>query len=162
MQVEVIFTYHDALRNDSLDVIEAFKNEVDIIGLTLYPQLLQKKPDSLGGLLSDIDTFSDQIHTPVAIVETAWTRDGYGGTESTHISYLKDTLKKSSELNDRSNIKFICLVGPYDLPESIIAFFGGDKLPKELQKWLLTLSFVSSEGKPNASWKVLVNTMREF
>lgn len=162
LQVGVIFAYNDALKNNAVDVIETFQNEVDIIGLTLYPQMLKKKPGSLEGFLSDISKLSDKIHTPVAIVETGWTRDGYGGTESDHISYLKDTLKKSSELNIRSNIKFMCLVGPYDLPKSIVRHFGGNKLPKELQKWLLTLSFISNEGKPNASWKVLVDTMRGF
>jgi hypothetical protein len=166
VKVGTISTFHDAKRNQALDLIEKIGKTGDLIGFSVYPQGIKytkggAKPSDIETILSEISSIANRLNKKFAITETSWSTAAYGGSEGKQTQYIKELFGAYKKYKDK--IKFLGLFVLYDLPESInrkITAHYGIK-DKKFFEFQASLGLAHNNGDAKKSWDVFLKEMKK-
>ncbi|MEM7654997.1 MAG: hypothetical protein AAF399_02615 [Bacteroidota bacterium] len=153
----LVFTYHNAANSNSTDIYGKFP-KADILGFTLYPQFLGRKPEDYANHVQDLIALTQPIGKPIAITETSWSSAGYAGSLDKQQQFIQTATQAFT--SHRDELAFFTFWGTYDYPRAFIeASQIGDA---ELRDWLSTLSFITNEGQAKASYCTFVEALQDL
>lgn len=164
VKVGTIFTYHDSKNNNALDLVEKICKSCDIIGFSLYPQIIKgAKVTDTGKFFDDMKAVAGKVNKKFAITETGWSADGFGGSEDKQSQFIKELF--GAYKKHKSNVEFLGLFLLYDFPSSInnaLADSYGLKGHREFVKFQGSLGLAHNDGRPRAAWSTLQEEMKKF
>jgi len=172
LPVGMVFAYHDAERQGTLDVVQTL-NRGDFIAFTLYlynEGFRFTRPTSLIG--EYLDKMLDLAgETPMAVVEIGWsTADSLEGTEADQAEYVHQVF---SGLKDRKeDIRFISWFILHDTHregcyDQALTFFepGLEPDPASMDTFVTFLCHFGlrhADGTPKQAWDVWVQEVQEY
>ena len=161
VKVGTISTFHDARRNQALDIIEKIGKTGDIIGFSLYPQMIEgAEPVDTDTIFSEMLNISDRVNKKFAITETGWSSVGFNGSEIKQAQYIRELFRTYNKYKD--DLEFLCLFVIYDIPENLnkeIAEPFGLGEHKEFLKMIGSLGLVHNDGRAKEAWSVFLEEM---
>lgn len=167
MKVGTIITYYDAKNNKAKnneisDIIQTVGAEGDIIGFSLYPQVLDGKPSDAERLFAEMTSIADKMGKKFAVTETAWSSKGYGGSEEKQVEYMRNLFNAYKKYEDK--MEYLGLFNIYDFTEkdnkAILADFRITH--KEFIKWTGSLGLAHNHGEAKQVWKIFLEEMKNF
>ncbi len=163
--IGTISTYHDALNDNALDIIETVGVHGNMIGFTFYPQIIAgTSPKDAPRLIGDISKIAARMGKKFAITESGWSTStlGMNGSEQAQSEFIPNLLDGAAA--NAGSIEFLGLYVLYDLPDSyiqsIITRFGiADN--KELSAMISSLGLFNNNGTPKSAWNILAEKIRQ-
>jgi hypothetical protein len=123
----------------------------------LYPQFLDSNPQKYANHLQDLINETDLIGKPIAVTETTWSSQGFGGSIDNQKIFVETAVSAfKSSLND---LEFHSFYGTHDFPKSYIE---ASLITGEVADWLSSLSFITNEGTPKEAYCTFVDELRSF
>jgi len=153
IQVGAISTYHDAKKNGSLDIATTIGEYADVLGFTLYPEMLGLEPQDSAGLFDEIGALAKRAGKQFCLVETGWSTGGPLGSLARQERYIR-VLAHAYELH-RRRIGFVNWFALYDLSGVFLEPF--QQAPKDLLDWLSSLGLAKANGSRKRSWGVFAS-----
>ena len=147
-----ISTYHDAYKNNALDIVEDIGKQGDILGFTLYPQNMGMQPADTIRLIQEMSSIAAKLDKKFTLTETGFSTQGMAGSEEKQAHFVEE-LYKGYEMT--SNMDCLSLFILYDLSDSVndmIAASYGVGGNKDFLQWLGTLGVLHNNGKPKKAW----------
>lgn len=164
VKVGTISTYHDAKKQNALDVIQQVGSVGDIIGFSLYPQFIPgATPASTETYVREMLALSHILHKPLAITETGWSAHGEGGTEARQVEYIHELFRVYRLY--RNQLDVLGLFVLYDFPESVtqsLAAQSGVAGDAEFVSFTRFLGYASNDGTPRPAWAALQDELQKF
>lgn len=164
-KVGTITTYYDAINNkdkhdDISNVIETVGEKGDMIGFSVYPQHSNAEPTETERLFDEMSIIADRMGKKFAISETAWSSEGYGGSEEKQVEYIKNLF--SAYKKHKNRMEYLGLFNIYDFTaEDNKAILSDFKITdKEFLKWTSTLGLAHNNGKAKQVWHTFLEEMR--
>ncbi|MGK7393574.1 MAG: glycosyl hydrolase 53 family protein [Candidatus Cyclobacteriaceae bacterium M3_2C_046] len=156
IKIGITFTYDGTVASNNISILSAFP-KADVLGFSLYPQFLDSNPQNYSNHLQDLITATDLIGKPIAITETTWSSQGFGGSIDNQKLFVKTAV--SAFKNSLNNLEFHSFYSTHDFPKSYIEanLFTG-----EVADWLSSMSFITNEGIPKEAYCTLVDELRSF
>ncbi len=163
VKVGTISTYHAAAKEHGLDIIRELGATGDLIGFTLYPQLMEVNRNfDVSVSFRRMDDIADSINRPYAITETGWSSDGPGGSEHLQARYIKHLVAAWNERQDR--IAFLGLYILYDWPPSLtfaVSDHYGHGGNNEFMTFQGSLGLARNTGTPKQAWSELLRMLQK-
>lgn len=145
----IVVTYAYEGEQIVADVIDEVK-EGSIIGFTYYPQFLSHAPTGAKASFDLLDSYASDRGIDYAIVETAWSTAGAGGSEANQVDYLRTYLPLVAS-PDYPNRDFVCYWSLYD-PR--IPAWQKVLLDSSSVQYLESLGLIENDGTVKPGWGV--------
>lgn len=149
----IVTTYHDAYKNRALDIVEKIGKNGDILGFTLYPQMMGKQPADTTDLIADMSSIAASVNKKFTLTETGFSTKGFSGSEEKQARFIEELYKGYA---NSGNMDCLSLFILYDLPDSInemIASSYGVGGNKDFLQWQGTLGVLHNSGKAKSAWQ---------
>lgn len=161
VKVGTISTYHDAKKNGALDIIEKVGAHGDVIGFSLYPQMLNKQPSDTEAIFGEIYAISGRTGRNFSITETAWSSEGFGGSEEAQAEYVGQVFGAYDRASGRA--EYLGLFILYDLSDETSRRIGEEYgiSDQNFVKWQATLGLRRNDGTPKKAWATYLERMGE-
>jgi hypothetical protein len=156
IKIGITFTYDGTIASNNTSILSAFP-KADILGFSLYPQFLDSNPQNYANHLQDLINATDLIGKPVAVTETTWSSQGFGGSRANQKIFVETAVRAfKSSLND---LEFHSFYGTHDFPKSYIE---ASLISGEVADWLSSLSFITNDGNPKEAYCTFVDELSNF
>lgn len=145
----IIVTYAYEGEQIVADVIDEVKDG-SIIGFTFYPQFLSHAPTDAKTSFDLLESFASDRGIDYAIVETAWSTAGAGGSEANQVDYLESYLPLVAS-PDYPSRDFVCYWSLYDprIPAWQKLLLDGSTV-----EYLESLGLIENDGTAKPGWEV--------
>lgn len=161
IKIGTVSTYHDAKNNSALDLIEKIGALADIIGFSLYPQIIKNEDArDIGVVLRELTTIAQRVGKRYVITETGWSTEGLGGSEEGQAQYFRSLFRAYSNRDEWIEVLQIFML--YDFPESVkraLAEEQGIGRDKELLQFVGSIGLARSDGTFKKGWRVVMEEM---
>lgn len=168
VKVGMTFAYHDAVRTNSVDIIEDL-NLGDFLPLTLYlynpPLVFDRDPAELEAVLDEIFVLAGD--KPLALVEIGWnTSESLSGTEQDQAKFVREAFRLLTLKRDQ--IEFMAWFNlhdgdPEDAYQSALSFLPSESLQtqdeaflRDFVDFLNYLGLREYDGTPKLGWFAFV------
>ncbi len=159
IKIGTVSAYHDAKKNNALDIIKIVGREGDIIGFSLYPQMLGDDPADTPKYIEEMSTIAMGINKKFAVTESGWSTSGMGGSRWRQTQFIKELF--SAYRKNKDSMEYLGLFNLHDFPRQINKMIATD-LGLEgagLIKWQGSLGLAYNDGTPKPAWNAFLEEM---
>lgn len=159
IKMGIVAAYHLARNTDGIELIRTLTEEGDAIGMTLYTEDDDARPD-----VAETENYYEEMlralpGKEIAVIETAWSSAGPGGSTVKQAEYVKNVAQVLEKHADRFILFSWFML--YNLQEELNQEAAlGFEVPLETEagqeflRWQGSLGLLQNNGTAKAAWMV--------